>query len=211
MKEKKKTRKRLILFFILIILFLSIFFLSRITKNQTSDDFLFVKLLSNNSKESEEKTIIKAQNENRKEYRFKINYKNMDFKSIDLVKTIDKETLMYEKIAPGTRGSFNIILDSNQILRYKINIQSLNEKPKNLKFTAKRDGTIIGEENTLEELAESLTGYINKNQEINITIYWYWKYEDEKYTEENDIQDTQDAKNIKTYKFNISTIGEEWN
>ena len=36
----------------------------------------------------------------------------MNFKSIDLAETIDKDTLVYEKIAPGTSGSFNILLDS---------------------------------------------------------------------------------------------------
>ena len=41
----------------------------------------------------------------------------MNFKSIDLAETIDKDTLVYEKIAPGTSGSFNILLDSNQEIR----------------------------------------------------------------------------------------------
>lgn len=133
----------------------------------------------------------------------------MDFKSIDLSETIDKETLVYEKIAPGTSGSFNILLDSNQNLKYKIEFNSINEKPHNLNFRALRNEEILGEANTLEELSEKLTGYINQNEKINITINWYWNYESEENQEDTDIQDTKDSENIKRYQFNVCALGEE--
>lgn len=204
---KRKIRKILNLIFVivLIILFIRVFFLKDLSNKQIADDYLFLKLLSNGTRNIESNYIEKGLYE--KEIKFKIDYKNIDFKSIDLSKTIDKNTLVYEKIAPGTRGSFNILLDSNKDLKYKIQFYSINEKPENLKFQALKDEIIIGEANTLEKLSEKLTGYINENEKINITIKWNWNFESN--GEETDIQDTEDAENIKTYQFNILTYGEE--
>ena len=100
-----------------------------------------------------------------------------------------------------------LLLDTNHSLNYKVLFYSLNEKPKNLNFIAFKNERFLSTANTLEELSNSLTGYIQRNQKINITINWYWEYES-KY-EESDLQDTKDAENIKRYQFNICTIGEE--
>lgn len=123
--------------------------------------------------------------------------------------TIDKKTLVYEKIAPGTSGNFDILLESNQNLKYKIEFYSMNDKPKNLNFKAFNNDRLLGEANTLEELSKDLSGFIKKNEKINITIYWYWNFENEDNKENTDIQDTKDSENIKKYQFNISTLGEE--
>lgn len=123
--------------------------------------------------------------------------------------TIDKKTLVYEKIAPGTSGNFDILLESNQNLKYKIEFYSMNDKPKNLNFKAFNNDRLLGEANTLEELSKDLSGFIKKNEKINITIYWYWNFENEDNKEYTDIQDTKDSENIKKYQFNISTLGEE--
>lgn len=123
--------------------------------------------------------------------------------------TIDKKTLIYEKIAPGTSGNFDILLESNQNLKYKIEFYSINDKPKNLNFKAFNNDRLLGEANTLEELSKDLSGFIKKNEKINITIYWYWNFENEDNKEYTDIQDTKDSENIKKYQFNISTLGEE--
>lgn len=205
MKKKKKIILKLILILILVILFLKIFFLKGLSNIEKIDDFLFLKLFSNGVSLSED-----IQNsEYQKVYKFRIDYKNMDFKSIDLAETIDKNTLVYEKIAPGTSGSFNILLDSNQNLKYKIEFNSINEKPQNLNFKALKNGQVLGESNTLEELSKELTGYINKDEKIDFTINWYWNYESEQNQEYIDIQDTKDAENIKRYQFNVYALGEE--
>lgn len=215
MKKKKKTILKLILILILIILFLKIFFLKGLSNTQKIDDFLFLKLFSNIGtlskaiQNSESYPIRTEDSKYQKVYNFKIDYKNMNFKSIDLTETIEKETLVYEKIAPGTSGSFNILLDSNQSLKYKIEFYSINEKPHNLNFIALKDGKILGETNTLEELSEKLTGYINQNEKINITINWYWNFESQQNQEITDIQDTKDSENIKRYQFNVCALGEE--
>lgn len=199
MRIKHKKVFKSILILILFILFIKILFLKNLSNAQTIDDIIFLKLLSNGNfdKSSSENTI----------YKFKINYSNMDFKSVDLSKTTNKDTLVYEKIAPGTNGSFNILLDSNRNLNYKVLFFSLNEKPKNLNFIALKNERFIATADTLEELSNSLSGFIGKNQKIKITINWYWNYENN--SKDSDIQDTKDAENIRRYQFNICTVGEE--
>lgn len=210
MKRKTKKLFNLILIIVLIILFIKIHSLKNLSNKATTDDYLFLKLLSNGSLSKENNSIKSNHIENiskEKEIKFKIDYKNIDFKTIDLSETIDKNTLIYEKIAPGTSGKFHILLDSNKHLKYKIQFNSINPKPKNLKFQALKDEKIIAESSTLEALSEKLTGYIKENEKINITIKWYWDFESD--SEEEDIQDTKDAENIKTYQFDILTYGEE--
>ncbi len=203
MKNKIKRLLKIILILIIVLLFLKIFFLKGLSNIQKNDDFLFLKLFS----DGEFLSKGKSNSESQKIYNFKIDYKNLDFKSIDLADTIDRKNLIYEKIAPGTKGSFDIVLNSNQNLNYKIVINSVNKKPYNLKFEVLRDEKILAKTNTLEELSEGLNGYIKKNEKINYTIHWYWNYEDDTVT--SDIQDTKDAENIKRYQFDIYTLGEE--
>lgn len=205
MKNKRKIIFKLILILILIILFIKIFFLKGLINVKKIDDFLFLKLFSNGVYQKNSTQDDKY----KKIYEFKINYKNLDFKSLNLSDTIDKNTLIYEKIAPGTSGSFDISLYSNQNLKYRIEFDSINEKPKNLKFKALKSGEILEESNTLESLSKKLTGDINQNEKINITINWYWNYEDKENGEDADIQDTKDCENIKSYKFNVYAFGEE--
>lgn len=205
MKKKKKIILKMLLILILIILILKIFFLKKLSNIQKIDDFLFLKLFSKGTYNIDSYNNVK--NVNEKEYKFKIDYKNMDFKAINLFETIDKETLIYEKIAPGTSGNFNILLESNQNLKYKIEFYSINQKPKNLNFKTLKDGILIGEADTLEELSQKLTGYISEDQKVNITIVWYWNFENN--NGETDLQDTLDSQNIKRYQFNILTFGEE--
>lgn len=205
MKSKKKIIFKLILILILIILFIIIFFSKNSMNIDKFDDFLFIKIFSNGISQ----TNNIENNKNEKIYNFKISYKNLDFKSLNLADTIDKNTLIYEKIAPGTSGSFDILLYSNQNLKYRIEFHSINDKPKNLKFMALKNNQILEETNTLEELSRRLVGYINKDENINITIKWYWNYEDKKNEEATDIQDTKDSEKIKKYQFDVYALGEE--
>lgn len=205
MKQNAKKNIKLLLLLILIILFIQLFFLKNSSNSQTINDFLFLKLLGNKTSNISNNQI--NFNNYEKQYKFNINYKNLDFKSIDLSDTIDRNTLIYDKIAPGTSGSFDILLESNQDLNYKIIFNSINEKPRNLNFSALKDNKLIGKSDTLEKLSEKLDGFISKNKKIDITINWYWNYEGN--GEDTDIQDTNDAENIRKYQFNIYTFGEE--
>lgn len=160
-----------------------------------SDDFLFLKLFPNKSKSTDE------------EYSFKVNYSNTNFKIVNLSDTVHKN--FNKKIAPGTNGKFNIKLNSNKDLQYKVEFKSINEKPQNLKFMALTNGEKLLKANELELLNDNLKGNINKNEKVNITILWYWPYEGENKEEDVDIQDTKDGQNIKKYQFDILVSGEE--
>lgn len=190
------------LIFILIIFFLKIFFSKEFSQIPQIDDFTFFKIFSKGTANQE---IIQNSNQ----YEFKVKYNNIDFKSIDLLGTVDKEKLVYEKIAPGTSGNFNIVLDTNKNLKYKIVFESMNEKPQNLNFIASINEKILGEATNLDELSKYLKGNITKNEKVNIEINWYWNYEDKENSELTDIQDTEDAKKIEKYQFNIYAYGEQ--
>ncbi|MCI8616737.1 MAG: hypothetical protein HFJ60_00480 [Clostridia bacterium] len=198
---KKKKILKILLILILIFLFIKMIFFKSLSNSKTIEDFLFFKVLGDNLKVSED--IIDVEE---KEYRLNVNYKNIDFRNINLSETINRETLIYEKIAPGTKGSFNIILEANKNSKYKVVFNSINKKPQNLKFKANINNKEIGKANTLEELQKYLIGYIRKDEKIDIRVNWYWEFED---NEENDKQDTKDAQYIKKYQFDINAIGEE--
>ncbi len=207
MKKRKVFILSLILIFIIILM---CFFKAKDIKQ--FNDILFVKLFNNGinkySKEDEEN--LNNQYENDISYEFDISYENTKFKNIDLIDTVNSKTLIYEKIAPGSEGYFNIILKSNKFSEYKIKFESLNLKPQNLKFKAYSEGYLISDEcDSLEQLSEKISGKILKNEKKIITIKWYWKFYNTTDSVNQDIQDTNDSKNIRQYNFNIYAIGRE--
>lgn len=169
-----------------------------------SDDYIFLKIFQ---KINNENKIDYDNTEIEENYIFKVDLKNIDIKQIDLMKTVDKNTCLNKKIAPGTSGNFNILLETNKDSKYKIYFQSVNEKPQNLYFKAIKDGKEIAKTQTLEELSEKLDGNIVKKEKIKINIQWYWNFENNKAN--SDIQDTEDSKKIKRYQFNLYALGEE--
>ena len=95
------------------------------------------------------------------------------------------------------------MLNSNQDLVYKIDFKSQNKKPQNLKFKVLLNNELIRESNTIEGC--SMVGGIYKNKDVKMKIKWYWNFE----SEGNQEQDTEDAKNISIFKFDINAIGLE--
>lgn len=168
------------------------------------EDLLFFQLL--NSK-NQSKSVSNADKQeirediNIKTISFNVQYQNTKFKALKLNETIDKKTLVYEKIAPGTSGRFDILLNSNQKMNYQIKFESKNQKPSNLQFYALKDGKRYA---TLEELGNELTSTILENEEKIIPVYWKWEYEKDK---EQDKQDTLEAKKIREYHFLIYVQG----
>lgn len=208
MKNRKKQYMIVIIIFICLIFLIMhftiydflqedvIFFQFFNSKNQSKN-------ISDNTNESkikegrnQEETSI-----NRKSIFFNVQFQHTKLKAVDLMETIDEKTLVYEKIAPGTSGRFDIILHANQNMNYQIQFESKNEKPSNLFFYSTEEEKIYY---TLEELGENLTGKLLKNEEKTIPIYWKWKYE----TDENqDEQDTLEARKIREYHFLIYVQG----
>lgn len=203
MKILNNKLKILKLSIILLISITIIIILNSNIKLFQSDDYIFLKIFQKTTNQPKD-TYNTKKEEN---YVFKVSFKSIDIKQIDLIKTVNKNTYVNEKIAPGTSGNFNILIETNKDSKYKIYFQSVNEKPQNLYFKAIKDGKEIAKTQTLEELSEKLDGNIAKKEKIKINIQWYWNFENNKAN--SDIQDTEDSKKIKRYQFNLYALGEE--
>jgi hypothetical protein len=144
-------------------------------------------------------------------WKFKVNEQKEQIQQINLQSTCDKGSIINGKIAPGTSGGFNILVDatgSEVAVDYNINFLNEKDKPTNMKFIY--DNKIY---NTITELENVLSGTINANEENkqrNFYIQWEWKYETGNTPEEikiNDALDTKDIENISRYTFDIIVSG----
>lgn len=142
---------------------------------------------------------------------FKVNGREDLIQSVNLLSTYNNETLINNKVAPGTSGSFNIVVDatgSEVGVDYKIAFLNETEKPQNLVFIH-NDTTY----ENLQDLQEVLAGTINANDENKtrtITINWDWQYESGESEDEiyqNDIIDTNNATTLDNYTFDIHVTG----
>ena len=198
MNKQKRKILVVILFILLIFLFLS---KRDQNNNKFQDELIFFKLFSSSQQKNEIAFLSQSKkNSSIQQYYFQVAYKNIDFKNILLTDTIDKNTLIHEKIAPGTQGAFEILLQANKKVNYQIKFKSKNEKPKNLNFEIEGKDRKYSK---LEDMEQDLKGEIEKN--TTITIHWKWEYEKDS---REDLQDTKDGQTIKQYNFTISAIGE---
>ena len=142
---------------------------------------------------------------------FKVNGKEDSIQNVNLLSTYNNETLINNKVAPGTSGSFDIIVDatgSDVGVEYAIQFLNESEKPQNLVFTYDDNQYA-----TIQELEKDLSGTINANDENKtrtITIDWEWQYEtgeNENEIHQNDIIDTNNAKQLENYTFDIYVTG----
>jgi len=185
--EDKKERKIIISLIILFILVLiSLYSMIQQQNLQVQDDLIFFKLW-NRPKQSQAENI-KINNKETKQYKMKVSKQSPTYQEVNLWHTIDTKTLVREKIAPGTKGNFEIILTSNCALKYKIELKDKNEKPKNFQFYIKE--------------AE---GEIQAKETKKVPVEWKWEYETDKIQNK---QDTEDGENLKQYNFEICIIGE---
>lgn len=142
---------------------------------------------------------------------FKVNGQKEQVQTIQLESTCDNESLNHHKIAPGTSGSFNIVVDgtsSNVGIDYNIKFVNESKKPTNLKFVYDKK-----QYSSIMELETILSGTIQANDVDKVktfTIYWQWPYETGNSVSEiasNDKIDTQNAQDITTYTFNVIVSG----
>ena len=142
---------------------------------------------------------------------FKVNGQKEQVQEIKLVSTYNSETLVNNKIAPGTSGSFNIIVDatgSEVGIKYNIKFAEESNKPQNLKF-------VYGgkEYDSIKQLGDELSGTIAANEEDKtrtINVQWKWNYETGSSAEQinaNDIIDTNDSISIANYTFQVIVTG----
>lgn len=103
-----KKQKRKVIFLVILILVL-IILLTQISQKRKEpntifqDELIFFKWFSL-KKEKKSDTYF-SKNQVYPEYQFKVSYKDIDFKNIDLSDTIRQDTLVHEKIAPRNRRS----------------------------------------------------------------------------------------------------------
>lgn len=142
---------------------------------------------------------------------FKVNDQKEHIQEIKLASTYNNETLVNNKIAPGTSGNFNIIVDatgSEVGIKYNIVFSDEANKPTNLKFIYEDQ-----EYDSIQELENNLSGVINANEENKtktLNIGWKWDYETGQEEEEiaaNDLIDTKDAEKLQNYTFKVSVTG----
>ena len=142
---------------------------------------------------------------------FKVNGKEDVVQNVNLLSTYNNETLINNKVAPGTSGSFNIVVDatgSEVGIDYVIQFLNESEKPQNLIFIYDDK-----QYTTIQDLEKDLSGTINANDENKIrtiTINWEWQYETGENANEinqNDIVDTNNAKQLENYTFDIHVNG----
>lgn len=141
---------------------------------------------------------------------FEANGSDTTVTNVDLASAYDADTLVAGKIAPGTSGSFDIVVNatgSDVAVDYSIKFANEQGKPDNLKF--KYENT---ESSTLAGLESSLVGTINlneKNMMKVITIYWEWPYEtgEENNIKQNDVKDTNAGIAGGSYTFDVIVTG----
>ena len=142
---------------------------------------------------------------------FKVNGKEDVVQNVNLLSTYNNETLVNNKVAPGTNGSFNIVVDatgSEVGVEYVVQFLNESEKPQNLVFIYQDE-----KYTTIQDLEKDLSGTINANDENKtrtITINWEWQYETGENQNEinlNDKIDTTNAKQLENYTFDIYVTG----
>ncbi|MDN4469665.1 hypothetical protein [Gordonibacter sp. RACS_AR68] len=135
---------------------------------------------------------------------FTANGKTDTFGSIDLAKTA-YTNVAEKKIAPGTEGSFDIVLDasgSDVAVDYTIAFSNLQNKPKNLKFYSDKDKST-----EISDLATALTGTIELKDvgtAVTKTVYWDWAIGS---SDADNSTDTANGTAAKSMTFDIAVTG----
>ena len=142
---------------------------------------------------------------------FKVNNETETISNIKLASTYSAESLAEGKIAPGTYGSFDIVIDgtgSDVSITYLVEFANETETPRNFMYYFNGHSA-----HTLQELSKYMTGTIAANAENKVktlNIEWYWHYATGEETEEirlNDSKDTYDAQHIQDCTFDIIISG----
>lgn len=138
---------------------------------------------------------------------FKVNNETEEFATIKLADTYDKSTLLNGKIAPGTKGSFDIIIDATDSevgVKYEVDFQNETNKPTNLKF--KYNDESLEKIEDLEEYFTDIIDADDTNKVRTMTVNWEWLYETDDATE-NDKIDTEEGLEALDYSFDIIVTG----
>ena len=128
---------------------------------------------------------------------FKVNEQTQTIPDINLGETMDAHSnVVDKKLAPGTSGHFDLILDgsgSEVAIDYNIKL-AITQKPTNLKFYLDdKYQTPISETDGTLNIAGSIA-LEDVNTPLTKTIYWQWPYETGNTSNEIDKNDETDTK-----------------
>lgn len=141
---------------------------------------------------------------------FTLNGTNVSYKTIKINSNYDESTLVNGKVAPGTQGSFDIVIDatgSEVGVEYAVTFANERHKPTNMKFIYDNK-----EYDSLQAIEENLTGTIEANatlKKVTYTINWLWDYETGNTSEiiANDKTDTNEGILGTCYSFDVIATG----
>ena len=146
---------------------------------------------------------------------FKVNGQTQTIPDINLGETMDAHSnVVDKKLAPGTSGHFDLILDgsgSEVAIDYNIKL-AITQKPTNLKFYLDdKYQTPISETDGTLNIAGSIA-LEDVNTPLTKTIYWQWPYETGKTSNEIDKNDETDTKDSgKNVTMTITVTGTQRN
>ena len=144
---------------------------------------------------------------------FDVNNATETMATIDLAETYDEDTLVNGKIAPGTKGQFDLVINAGESdvgVDYTVEFTNEQHKPENLKFK------VNGVE--LPDSTKGITGYNSvftgnikpeDARTVTLPIEWEWEYETGMGTEidANDEKDTEDGLAALDYTFDVLVTG----
>ena len=141
---------------------------------------------------------------------FEANGFGSTMQTIALNENYNENTLINGRIAPGTQGSFDIVLDATGAevgIDYSVEFLNEQNKPTNLNFIYNGERY-----STLDGLTNVLVGSIDANDSDKIkylNIEWVWDYEtgDSSEIQSNDITDTIEGMNAFDYTFDVVVTG----
>lgn len=143
---------------------------------------------------------------------FRANNTSTVMEKIQLNNVYNTNILKSKTIAPGTNGSFDIVLDAtgaDVAIDYAVTFDNLVNKPTNMKFTY--NGTTA---DSLKGLEDVLKGRIQLEDERTktLTIEWAWDYQTGSTANEKEINDRIDTNDSgKDFSFDITVTGTQVN
>jgi len=144
------------------------------------------------------------------QWNFKVNNATEEFATIKLADTYDESTLINGKIAPGTSGSFDLVIDATDAevgVKYVVDFKDETNKPTNLKFSY--EGQELDEIEDFEQFFTDTIDADDQDKVRTLTINWEWLYETGSTNEiaANDEIDTEDGLNALDYSFDVVVTG----
>lgn len=144
-------------------------------------------------------------------WHFVVNDESETMATIKLADTYDQDSLINGRIAPGTSGSFDLVIDASESevgLRYVVDFENETNKPSNLKFKYK--DRVLDEIEDYEQFFTDVIDADDTNKIRTLTVDWEWKYETDNNGNtiaENDKTDTDEGLDALDYTFDIIVTG----